>query len=218
MTEDPRNKICQVLGRLVSGTSLGAGAKDLFNALGYQSERTLETGSVANFLESLGSSANLTEKQRFAFNKWQAVEVVFQFTEDEIKNQADLFAFPGFSIERYDSFLFLAVEMNVAEYSRTHLADATRAVNRLFKMPVIVLFRYGSTLTLAAIHRRAHKVDDSRDVLEQVSLVKDIRTEDPHRAHLDILAELTLPRMVATGVSTFEKLHLSGNEFLILKS
>ena len=214
MTEDPRNQIRQALYGLVSGTSLGAGAKALFNALGYRSERTLKTGSVANFLESLGSSTNLTEKQTFAFNEWQAVEVVFQFTEDEVKNQADLFAFTDFSIERYDSFLFLAVEMNVAEYSRTHLADATRAVNKLFAMPVIVLFRYGSTLTFAAIHRRAHKVDDSRDVLDQVSLIKDIRTKDPHRAHLDILAELTLPRMVATGVNTFEKLHLEWERVL----
>ena len=39
-------------------------------------------------------------------------------------------------------------------------AGLTRAVNRLFQMPAMILFRHGDTLTLAVINRRLHKRDD----------------------------------------------------------
>ena len=74
-------------------------------------------------------------------------------------------------------------------------------------MPVIILFRHGSTLTLAVIHRRAHKLDDSQDVLEKVTLIKDIRTDGPHRAHIEILTALALPHLIGAGVRGFDALH-----------
>ena len=83
----------------------------------------------------------------------------------------------------------------------------TRVVNSRLAMPVILVFRHGETLTLAAVHRRAHKRDDARDVLERVTLVKDIRAADPHRAHLDILCELALEDHIRAGVRTFDDLH-----------
>ena len=89
-----------------------------------------------------------------------------------------------------------------------YLAETTRAVNRRFAMPVIILFLYGSTLTLAVIHRRAHKRDSNRDVLEKVTLIKDIRVDGPHRSHIDILADLALPRLVEMhNVHSFDGLH-----------
>ena len=97
-----------------------------------------------------------------------------------------------FDQARIESFLFLAVELADSSYSRTYLADTTRIVNRGFAMPVIILFRHASTLTLAVIHRRAHKRDSTRDVLEKVTLVKDIRAYAPHRAHIEILSDLAL--------------------------
>jgi hypothetical protein len=63
-------------------------------------------------------------------------------------------------------------------------------VNRLFPMPAMLLFRHGDTLTLAVIPRRLHKRDESKDVLEKVTLIKDIRFANPHRAHVEILADL----------------------------
>src|SRR5690606_28830088 len=38
--------------------------------------------------------------------------------------------------------------------------------------------------------RRLHKRDESRDVLEKVTLIKDIRFANPHRAHVEILSDL----------------------------
>ena len=45
-------------------------------------------------------------------------------------------------------------------------------------------------------------------MLEKVTLIKDIRAAGPHRAHIDILADLALPRLMETRtVSSFDALH-----------
>jgi len=103
---------------------------------------------------------------------------------------------------------FFAIELKCSAYSRTELSDITRQMNRVFPMPVMVLFRYGEYLTLSVIKRRLHKRDESRDVLEKVTLVKDIRTDDPHRAHIEILADLSLDALRKTDdITNFVALH-----------
>ncbi|RKU38794.1 type II restriction endonuclease [Candidatus Poribacteria bacterium] len=51
-------------------------------------------------------------------------------------------------------------------------------------------------MTVAFTDRRPHKIDADRDVLGQVTLIKDIRLNNPHRAHLDILSELSFEACV----------------------
>jgi len=77
-------------------------------------------------------------------------------------------------------------------YTRTELSSITRAVNRGFPMPVMLLFRHGDTISLSVIHRRLHKRQADRDVLEKVTLVKEIQFTDPLRAHIEILNDLSL--------------------------
>jgi hypothetical protein len=60
-------------------------------------------------------------------------------------------------------------------------------------MPVMLLFRHGETITFSIIRRRIHKRDESKDVLEKVTLIKDIRFAEPLRAHIEILNDLSLP-------------------------
>jgi hypothetical protein len=60
-------------------------------------------------------------------------------------------------------------------------------------MPVMLLFRHGDTITFSIIRRRIHKRDESKDVLEKVTLIKDIRFAEPLRAHIEILNDLSLP-------------------------
>ena len=60
-------------------------------------------------------------------------------------------------------------------------------------MPTVVLFRTGlNLLTLAFVERRQHKRNPNRDVLGRVSLIREIDANRPHRAHLEILASLSL--------------------------
>ena len=203
------------LGNLGGDVPLLSGMKELLNALGYRSHRTAEAGSVEEFLERFMTNVHFTEKQRNLFKPWIAVEIVFQLTSREICAQSSMLDPPPiFENGRIESFLFLAVEIAEDTYTRTHLAETTRTINRRYAMPVILLFRHGSTLTLAATHRRINKLDDSWDVLEKVTMVKDIRANNPHRAHLEILASLALPRMLKSGVSSFDELHAAWEHVL----
>ena len=59
-------------------------------------------------------------------------------------------------------------------------------------MPIVILFRVKDRLTIGFVGRRQHSRDPDRDVLEQVTLIKDIHLDNPHRAHLDILFQLSL--------------------------
>ncbi|MGI8965267.1 MAG: Eco57I restriction-modification methylase domain-containing protein, partial [Limisphaerales bacterium] len=128
---------------------------------------------------------------------WQSVDFLFQLTDDEVRaasggNQQFLYESKGkWNGAAMESYLFFAVALQPKEYTRTELSGITRAVNRLFPMPVMLLFRHGETLTLAVTNRRLHKLDESKDVLEKVTLIKDIRFANPHRAHLEILCDLS---------------------------
>ena len=160
MSDTLNHKVAEALSGLAAEAPLRVGAAALLGALGYESRRTLDVGTVQEFLERLNSAKQLTEKQHALFEPWRAVEVVFQFSSNEIGGQPGLFdGVDGFDQGRIESFLFLAVELSEDRYGRTQLAEMTRAANRLFKMPVIILFRHGATLTLAAVHRRVHKRD-----------------------------------------------------------
>ena len=215
MKETPA--VQEALGYVLAGFAnqpLRDAAAAVLSALGYESNRTMNAGSVAEFLTRYEADDKLTERQRNLFESWQDVELVFQITDDEIGDVRGLLA-DGLDIERISSFVFLAVELAGAAYSRTALADMTRAVNRLFAMPVVLVFRCQNRLSLAVIHRRAHRRDDNRDVLERVTLVKDVDAAKPHRAHLEILADLALPKMVdKRSVASFDSLHRAWEEVL----
>ncbi len=59
-------------------------------------------------------------------------------------------------------------------------------------MPALLIFQHGQSLTFAIINRRPSQRDGARYVLEKMVLIKDIDVATPHRAHLDILADLSL--------------------------
>ena len=214
MTDVQPHALTAALANLTIDTQLQAGARQFLNALGYSSKRTTDTGSVEDFLGRFAPDDKLTAKQRKMIEPLKAVEIVFQFTATEISTQSRLFDYPGFNEGRIESFLFIAVDMAQDTCTRTHLAQMTRVVNRLFAMPVILLFRHGSSLTIAATHRRANKKHDNRDVLEKVTLVKDIQLVDPHRGHIEILSDLAFPRMVKQGVNSFDQLHAEWEQTL----
>ena len=93
---------------------------------------------------------------------------------------------------RMESYLFFALKLRENHYTRTQLSQITREINKPFPMPAMILFQHGDTLTLSVIDRRLHKLDESKDVLEKTTLIKDINFADPHRAHIDILFDLSI--------------------------
>ena len=93
--------------------------------------------------------------------------------------------------------MFVTVKLNGGDYARGKYADMTREINKYFGMPTVVLFVNDDKVTLAFIHRRQHKQQNkNRDVLGKVSLIRNVNCLKPHRAHLDILAEIGLNQCI----------------------
>jgi adenine-specific DNA-methyltransferase len=192
---------------------LAGNARALFDVLGYHSEKRFDlTPNTADVFRATFDLAARLNPSTALLDEWRSVDVLFQLTGDEITNhgQARL-AFDATT--RVDntiiqSYLFLAIGLRGEHYTRTQLANVTREVNKLFPMPVMILFQYGACLTFAIINRRLHKRDDTKDVLEKVTLIKDIVYRTPHRAHLEILFDLSLDQLHARhGFANFVELH-----------
>ena len=196
------------------GGSLRESAAGLLGVLGYKSDRVPMLDDLSDFLD-LGYSQTLTRKQRELFDDWTDMQSVFQFTADELPTRDKVLAKSRYDVGRIQSFVFLAVELKLRDggYARGRLANMNRAVNRLFAMPVVVVYRYRQppgnlVISVAVVHHRPSKKDKSRDVLERVTLIKDIRVKSPHRAHLDVLAGLSLPKLTLDPrVCNFRELH-----------
>ena len=175
-------------------------SKELLSTIGYRSELTLElSGTVHDFFEEFPPLNPNTKTEQEFRNNAKSVNLIFQLTSDEIADdpQGTLFESASFDKGNIKSFLFCAVELKDNNYSRTKYAEFTREINKRLFAPTVILFRAGSRLTVAFADRRPDKTDEDRDVLGQVTLIKDIRLNNPHRAHLDILSELSLEACAA---------------------
>ena len=196
-TIDIREDIRAALASIPSSDFLAA-TENLLAVLGYRSERTLagQTGAVADFIAQFPAAKESTRTEQAFREQVRSVRLVFQVTSDEISSadqQTLGFAVDSFDEGQQQSFLFFAVELKGATYARGQYAQFTREINKRLSQPTVVLFRtVDHRLTLSFVHRREHKRDQRRDVLGRVSLIRDIDPADPHRAHLDILAELSL--------------------------
>lgn len=194
----------------------------LLDALGYRSAKTIALdGSPATFAHEVDHDGKLTAMPA-CFDKWQEVQFLFQLTNDEIPMLAlgqsafDLQEKYGRSI--VDSFVFLAIALEGEDWKRGALAGITRAVNAMFAMPVIILFKHGARFSLAASERRPNRRDASRDVQTgRISIILGVSIERPHRGHLSILAKLDW-RAMRSRPSNFEELYTGWRAALSTKT
>jgi 23S rRNA G2445 N2-methylase RlmL len=194
--------------------SFAANAETLFNALGYKSDKTytLEHSDYQSFYADFAQSTDTFRPDKASTDAWQSVDILFQLADDDLEHtQTALFEPKALEQERFNSFVFMAIELapRANGYTRTALAQITREVNKCFLMPIVMLFKHDDTLTLAVIQRRQNKREGNKDVLEKVILVKDINTKQPHRAHLEILTDLSLEELTVRHkhrINNFETL------------
>ena len=180
-------------------TNFVASAKNLLGTLGYHSERTPieQSGEVAKFIKEYPAN-NRGNKSEVEFREHaESINLIFQVASEEIaaaaSTQQSLFSATEFEKGRAQSFVFAAAELKAPEYPRGLYARLAREISKRLPMPIVVLFRASSgRLTVAFINRRVNKRIADRDVLGDVSLIRHIDTQDPHRAHIDIFAELSL--------------------------
>ncbi|MYG00574.1 hypothetical protein F4212_15775, partial [Candidatus Poribacteria bacterium] len=207
-----RESIKQALAEINTGDFLEK-TKELLSTIGYQSQRTLElSGTVQDFFTEF-PPPNPNTKTEQKFRKYaKSVKIIFQFTSDEIEDtpQLSLLESNSFDKGNYSSFLFCAVELKDNTYSRTKYAEFTREINKRLGTPTVVLFRTTDHLTIAFSDRRPNLINETRDVLGQVTLIKDIRLKKPHTAHLDILSELSLEECVKWIVANNKQKNFDG--------
>ena len=195
-------------------------ATHLLNVLGYQSQRTLSRteNTVAAFVEDFDRHKRMN-RQKALLHEWQTADFLFQLTADEITQHTQetivLHEDQGIDNTIYYSYLFIAIKLKGDTYSRTALASIAREINKCYAMPALLIFQHGHALTFAIINRRPSQRDGDRDVLEKVTLIKDIDIVNPHRAHLDILAEMSLDALYQRyGFTNFLELHRAWQQAL----
>jgi hypothetical protein len=204
---DLRALIAARLAACASAT-LGPAARDFFAALGYTTNRASTFTTLDEFFTTFDPERKGVVKAGADTRDWRSIPLLLQFTNDDIARASggQLNPLPGsFNGKAIESYLFLTLQLRDRPegYTRVDLAHAARALNKLFRMPVLVLFQHGASLTLAHVERRENKLDRSRDVVTpKVALLKDIDCRQPHAAHLRILEELALPSLAAAGRRT----------------
>jgi hypothetical protein len=213
MTPPERRQAISNTLKAFASTPLREASLKLFEAMDYRSDKTLELkpNSPKTFLATFDGERKLNTEKAL-LGRWTTVDFLFQLTADEItaggQSRLDFGGKGTWNGSVMESYLFFAIELQDDHYTRTDLADITRAVNRMFRQPAMLLFKRGPTLTLSVIDRRLHKRDESRDVLEKVTLIRDIRIADPHRAHIEILSDLALDALYDKhGFTNFVELH-----------
>jgi hypothetical protein len=173
------------------GQPLSDAAFHLFEVLGYTSSKRLKLtpNNYDNFVATFADGKTLSDQYALP-GEWKSIDFLFQLTDDEIRasgNEQFLFESNGaYNGAVINSYLFFALELKGNHYTRTALSGITRELNKLFAMPALILFRHGETVTLAVIPRRLNKRDTGKDVLEKVTLIKDINCVQTHRAHVEI--------------------------------
>jgi adenine-specific DNA-methyltransferase len=224
---DPEAKQ-SIAGALAAFASkpLAASSIALFETLGYISEKriTLKPNTPETFVSTFSKDKPFNPDKAL-LAEWKSVDFLFQLTDEEVSaatdaNQQFVFESKGkWNGAAMESYLFFAITLKKSHYSRTDLSNITRAVNRLFPMPALLVFRHGDTLTLAVINRRLHKRDETKDVLEKVTFIKDIRFADPHRAHVEILFDLSLDVLRGKhDFSNFVELHAAWQQTLDIQT
>jgi hypothetical protein len=192
-------EVTAALQSFKGGGSLYDSATVLLNTLGYRSQKVqrLPTPTFEGFNEAFSIVPDTIKEDKALVAQWSRIDFLFQFGDTEVSGMASLFDESKINQNEYQSFLFVAVELKGNHYKRAELVNITRELNKPFFMPVIVLFHYDEKLTLSIIERRLHKRDRNKDVLEKVTLIKDVNLKNPHRAHQEILVDLSFVQLKA---------------------
>lgn len=202
-------------------------AMNFWKTLGYESDKQPihYEFSFDDLRKNISSKVN---PERLKSNEWNEFSYLFQVTSDELKSyfvgqdQTEIpLNNPKTDIEKGQkkSYLFSCLKLSSDKYSRSILSDITRYVNKHYMIPTILLISHGKYVSIAVSERRESKVDSNRDVIGKVTIIKDIDTENPHPAHLAILAELSISNLSqkAKSLSSFDELHRAWSSVLDIK-
>ena len=195
-----RDNIAAVLQQLAHAKNFDTAARDLLEVLGYPTGLTVpgQTGNVDDFLalfNPIPGFASGTKSEQALRNENPTITFLCQVTSKNLDmvGQHTLLEPPAIDKGLYQSFVFVTVDLNRDTYRRADYTQYAREINKRFHMPTVVLYRTNRRqLTVAFVQRRQGKLDEHRDVLGKVSLIRDITLRDPHQAHLRLLEQLSI--------------------------
>lgn len=198
MNEKIHDRI-RVCLKALAGGDLPNAATHLLGELGYRSDRIMpgQTGQPSDFVLKWPAPVLETGSERDLLEEARSISILFQFADTEIDTSLESTSHFAANCDFLDgesrSFFFAAVDLDGGSYSRHQYTAFTRELNKRVQVPTVVLYRTTtSRITLAFVYRRQSLVDPDRDVLGKVALVREIDSLQPHRAHIDVLANLTL--------------------------
>lgn len=197
--------------------TLQEAAENLLLTLGYTSQRRLPFSikSKDEFLNAFGIREISETKAKS--DEWLNIHVLFQLTADELAWNDESLKEKTIN-QSITSYLFFCLELKNEKYSRTNLVEITREINKYFLVPVMLIFKHGGNLSIAIINRRPNKREPEKDVLEKVVLIKDISINNPHRAHIEILHDLSFKVISERHtIQDMEALHVRWQEILDTK-
>ncbi|MCI5608790.1 MAG: BREX-1 system adenine-specific DNA-methyltransferase PglX [Spirochaetia bacterium] len=192
---------------------------NLFSVLGYDTslQAPLDNKTYEEFKENYidaSPAADRFSEEKALTDNWKTIDILFQLTDESFSGTKSLFE-ESVNPTDIQSYLIFAVELKNQDYTRTQLAEITREINKIFPIPILIIFKCLNFITLAVINRRPSKKDSERDVLEKVTLIKDININKPHRAHIEILNDLIFANLQRTyKVRDFMSLHKAWSEVL----
>ena len=188
-----KEEIKSALAGMIDGDFLET-SKNLLEVLDYHGPLIEEVPrTVDNFIQEFPAENKDTKTEQEFRKSAKSVGLVSQVGSDEIANtHPNRFEPRIFDKGLIQSFVFCTVELKNKDYSRSKYAQFTREINKRLTLATIVFFRVEKRLTIGFVGRRPSQLDESKDVLEKATLIKDIRLDNPHRAHLDVLFELWL--------------------------
>jgi len=214
-----KSKIQEAIKSFNNGTISNC-AIQLFSDLGYNTSRQspFVEKTFKYFKKCFLEGNSHFNEEKALVTEWKYIDLLFQLSKDEITVQHSLFDTKKVDRTIIETYLFFVIELSKENYSRTVLSQITREINKVFPMPVMILFKYGQFLTLSVINRRLHKRDEQKDVLEKVTLIKDINITNPHRAHIEILFDLSFNELLKIHkFINFVELHNAWEKTLDIK-
>lgn len=175
---------------------------ELFKILGYKSTRRIDLPTKYDFKNFILQRE--FNEHKVLYSDWNEAKFLFELRTNELNTEEKTISTDMEGSTAIEAYWFVAIELGGNNYTKKQLSDITREINKQRPMPVFVLFKYTDKLTLAIIDRRLNKIDDTKDVLEKIVLIKDISITHTHRAHIDILSDIAFENL---NVNSFAELH-----------
>ena len=210
--------IANALQRFENG-NLAENTRRLLEILGYRSDRTLalEPNTVEGFIEVFDQSGKI-DPDKAQLQEWESIDFLFQLTEAEIVENTQLqINFENHSVADHtiESYLFFVLRLRGSSYTGSQLSQITREINRLTPIPAMLFFQYDSFLAWAMSNRRPSKRDSTHDVLEKITLIKDIEYTYPDDAHVELLHNFSLDELCRRHqIRSFLQFHQAWQETL----